>query len=174
MPGYPQVNFNPYNMYQNWGYGYQHPVFRGVQNPPQPVSVPQPNVNLQTPPDTMSFKATEHIQPKPKKEGLSTGAKWGLGALALAGIGTAVYFATRGNVGAKQAQQLAEHIEFKPAKTVEEAIQFGKTHLGIKDYKGFEAKDIEVVNWLNEGFVKANNKFKGKSVMPKIVDFADL
>jgi len=33
---------------------------------------------------------------KPKKEGLSIGAKWGLGTLALAGIGTAVYFATRG------------------------------------------------------------------------------
>lgn len=173
MPGYPQISFNPYSMYQNWGYGYQYPAFRGVQNVPQPVSVPQPNVRLQTPPDTVSFKATERIQTKPKKEGLSTGAKWGLGALALAGVGTAIYFATRGRVGGKQAQQLAEHIEFKPAKTVEEAIQFGKTHLGIKDYKGFEAKDIEVVNWLNAGFVKANNKFKGKSVMPKIVDFAE-
>ena len=55
MTGYPQVNFNPYNMYQNWGYGYQYPAFRGVQNVPQPVNVPQPNVNLQAPSDTVSF-----------------------------------------------------------------------------------------------------------------------
>ena len=74
MTGCPQIGFNPYSMYQNWGYGYQYPAFRGVQNPPQPVSVPQPNVSLQTPPDTVSFRATEHIQAKPKKEGLSTGA----------------------------------------------------------------------------------------------------
>ena len=70
MTGYPQISFNPYSMYQNWGYGYQYPAFRGVQNQPQPVSVPQPNVNLQTPPDTVSFKATEHIQTKPKPEPL--------------------------------------------------------------------------------------------------------
>ena len=79
MTGYPQIGFNPYSMYQNWGYGYQYPAFRGVQNVPQSVSFPQPNVNLQTPPDTVSFKATEHIQTKPKKEGLSTGAKWAIG-----------------------------------------------------------------------------------------------
>lgn len=114
MTGYSQIGFNPYNMYQNWGYGYQYPAFRGVQNQPQPVSVPQPNVNLQTPPDTVSFRATEHIQTKPKKEGLSTGAKWGLGALALAGVGTAIYFATRGrgkiNLNASQEAKIKELI----------------------------------------------------------------
>ncbi len=94
MTGYPQVNFNPYSMYQNWGYGYQYPVFRGVQNVPQPVSVPQPNVNLQIPPDTVSFKTAEHIQPKPKKEGLSTGAKWaiGIGATTALAVGADFLF----------------------------------------------------------------------------------
>ena len=114
MTGYPQRSFNPYSMYQNWGYGYQYPAFSSVQNVPQPVSVPPPNVRLQTPPDTVSFKATEHIQTKPKKEGLSTGAKWGIGALALAGIGTAVYFATRGrgkiNLNASQETKIKELI----------------------------------------------------------------
>lgn len=114
MTGYPQISFNPYSMYQNWGYGYQYPAFRGVQNVPQPVSVPQPNVNLQTLPDTVNFKATEHIQTKPKKEGLSTGVKWGLGALALAGVGTAIYFATRGrgkiNLNASQEAKIKELI----------------------------------------------------------------
>ena len=114
MTGYPQIGFNPYNMYQNWGYGQQYPAFRGVQNQPQPVSVPQPNVNLQTPPDTVSFKATEHIQTKPKKEGLSTGAKWGigLGLTALAGIG--IYIATKGrgkiNLNANQEAKIKELI----------------------------------------------------------------
>jgi hypothetical protein len=96
MTGYPPININPYNMYQNWGYGYQYPAFRGVQNQPQPVSAPQLNVNLQTSPDTVNFKATEHIQAKPKKEGLSTGAKWaiGLGLTALASYG--IYALTKG------------------------------------------------------------------------------
>jgi hypothetical protein len=75
------------------------------------------------PPDTVEIQG--------KKKGLSTGAKWGLGALALAGVGTAIYFATRGRVGGKQAQQLAEHIEFKPAKTVEEAKKFAQEKLGL-------------------------------------------
>ena len=169
MTGYPQRGFNPYSMYQNWGYGYQYPAFRGVQNVPQPVSVPQPNVNLQTPPDTVSFKATEHIQTKPKKEGLSTGAKWGLGALALAGIGTAVYFATRGKVGAKQAQQLAEHIEFKPAKTAEEAKKFAQEKLGVH-YQDID--DVNVVNYINEWLTTTYNKAKGKistETYPKII-----
>lgn len=174
MTGYPQGNFNPYSMYQNWGYGYQYPVFRGVQNVPQPVNIPQPNVNLQTPPDTVSFKATEYIQTKPKKEGLSTGAKWGLGALALAGVGTAIYFATRGRVGAKQAQQLAEHIEFKPAKTVEEAVIWGKKNLGIKEYADFGITDLDAINWVNEGMTNVCNKMKGKLTMPRLVSYSEL
>lgn len=171
MTGYPQISFNPYSMYQNWGYGYQYPAFRGVQNVPQSVSVPQPNVNFQTPPDTVSFKATEHIQTKPKKEGLSTGAKWGLGALALAGIATAVYFATRGKVGAKQAQQLAEHIEFKPAKTVEEAKKFAKDNLDVIYYDEMgKFEDVGMVNFINEWMVKNHNNPKfGKNSYPRIV-----
>ena len=165
MTGYPQIGFNPYNMYQSWGYSYQYPAFRGMQNQPQPISVPQPNVNLQTPPDTVSFRATEHIQTKPKKEGLSTGAKWGLGALALAGIGTVAYLATRGKVGAKQAQQLAEHIEFKPAKTIEEAKTFAKDRLGVN----IKFDDVDMANYINEALTTANNATKGKSVMPNSV-----
>jgi len=168
MTDYPQVNFNPYSMYQNWGYGYQYPAFRGLQNYPQPVNVPQPNVNLQTPPDTVSFKATEHIQTKPKKEGLSTGAKWGLGALALAGIGTAVYFATRGKVGAKSAQQLAKHVEFKPAKTAEEAKKFAQEKFGVQYH---DINDVDVINGLNEWITGIHNKTKtiNKGAYPKYI-----
>ena len=168
MTGYPQVNFNPYSMYQNWGYGYQYPSFRGVQNVPQPVSVPQPNVNLQTPPDTVSFRATEHIQPKPKKEGLSTGAKWGIGlgltALAAGGI----YLLSKGRVGAKQTRQLAEHIDFKPAKTVEEAKKFAQEKMGV-NYNDID--DVEVINFVNEWLAGVHNssKLKDSSAYPKFI-----
>ena len=155
MTGYPQVNFNPYSMYQNWGYGYQYPSFRGVQNVPQPVSVPQPNVNLQTPPDTVSFRATEHIQAKPKKEVLSTGAKWGIGlgltALAAGGI----YLLSKGRVGAKQTRQLAEHIDFKPAKTVKEAKKFAQEKLGVAVDGELS---LDVLNFANEGLCTLRNK----------------
>lgn len=63
--------------------------------------------------------------------------------------------------------QLAENIEFIPAKTIKEAIEFGKKNLGIKKYKNFEEKDIEAINFLNEGFVNASNMMKGKIRLPK-------
>ena len=102
---------------------------------------------------------TDTLQTKSKKKGLSTGAKWGLGTLALAGIGTAVYFATRGKVGAKQAQQFAEHIEFKPAKTVEEAKKFAQEKLGVHYY---EIDDVDMINYINEWLTISYNKAKGK------------
>jgi hypothetical protein len=123
---------------------------------------------LQTPPDTVSFRATEHIQAKPKKEGLSTGAKWGLGALALAGIGTAVYFATRGKVDAKSAQQLAKHVEFKPAKTAEEAKKFAQEKFGVQYH---DINDVDVINGLNEWITGIHNKTKtiNKGAYPKYI-----
>lgn len=106
-----------------------------------------------------------------KKNGLSNGAKIGLGALTLIGIGAVAYILTNGKVGNKSVQQLAEHIEFKKANNIEEAIEFGKTHLGIKDYSGFSAKDIDVMNWINEGMVNISNKLKGKIKTPKNIHY---
>ena len=106
-----------------------------------------------------------------KKNGLSNGAKIGLGALTLIGIGAVAYILTKGKVGNKSVQQLAEHIEFKKANNIEEAIEFGKTHLGIKDYSGFSAKDIDVMNWINEGMVNISNKLKGKTKIPKNIRY---
>lgn len=79
MPSYPQLSSNLYNVHQKCGYDNQNPVFRGAQNQPHT------NINLQNHSSIVSFRATEHIQTKPKKEGLSTGVKWGLGILSLAG-----------------------------------------------------------------------------------------
>ena len=65
------------------------------------------------------------IDSQVKKEGLSDGAKWGigLGLTALGAIG--LYAVSKGRAGSKSAKQIAEHIEFKEAKTIEEAIEFG-------------------------------------------------
>ena len=109
MYDYSQINYYPYNMYQNGGYGYQYPVFGtclnnnltlntpqfdvnmcqdyGYQYPMhidtrqsnQSVSTPQQNLNVQNLSNTVNFKASEQIQAKSQKEGLSTGAKWAIG-----------------------------------------------------------------------------------------------
>ena len=68
-------------------------------------------------------------------------------------------------------KKLASNIEFKKANTVEEAIEFGKKNFGIKSYAGFEAKDIDVINWFNEGLTNVSNKHNGKLRIPKQVEY---
>lgn len=106
-----------------------------------------------------------------KKKKLSTGAKVGIGAGFLATAGLIAFLVMKGKVS--EAKQLAEHIEFKPAQTLEEAIKFGKEHLGIKSYEDFGANDLDAINWLNEGFVNVSNRMKGKLRMPKQILFTD-
>lgn len=106
-----------------------------------------------------------------KKKKLSTGAKVGIGASFLATAGLIAFLVMKGKVS--EAKQLAEHIEFKPAQTLEEAIKFGKEHLGIKSYEDFGANDLDAINWLNEGFVNVSNRMKGKLRMPKQILFTD-
>ena len=72
------TNYCPYNMYQF--YGYQYPIFKGTQirqtdvthQPVQAVS----GVNLNIPPDTVSFSANRQIQNNGNDTGMSTGMKW--------------------------------------------------------------------------------------------------
>ncbi|MBR2068793.1 MAG: hypothetical protein IJ877_03425 [Candidatus Gastranaerophilales bacterium] len=64
-----------------------------------------------------------------------------------------------------------EHINFKEGATIEEAMKFGYEKLGIIEYKGFDAKDIDVINWVNEGIVNVYNKSKGKAVIPYIIQY---
>lgn len=101
----------------------------------------------------------------PNKQGLSKNAKLGIGAVAVIGLGALAYVLTKGKVGSKQVQQLAEHIEFKPATTIEEARIFARTHLGIKQY---ELTNIDVANHVNEGLVNLSNSVKGTSMFSKV------
>ena len=52
---------------------------------------------------------------------------------------------------------------------MEEAVEFAKKHLGIKNFN--LGDDLEMANWVNEGLVGINNRFKGKAQMPKNVIF---
>lgn len=96
----------------------------------------------------------------------------GAGVAAAGSIGTVIYLIMHGKVG--KATQLAEHIDFKPAQTIEEAIQFGKDNLKIKKYKGFTENDLEVLNFINEGFTNVSNKLKGTIRLPKTIKYKDL
>lgn len=104
----------------------------------------------------------------PNKQGLSKNAKLGIGAVAVIGLGALAYVLTKGKLGSKQVQQLAEHIEFKEAKSMEEAIKFAKEHLGITKFD--VGNDLEMANWVNNGLTKVSNKYKGKAPIPTIVE----
>ena len=96
-----------------------------------------------------------------KKLAVSIAAGIGISALVIGGI---LY---NKKINSKAVKQLAEHIDFSEAQTLEDAIKFGVENLGIKKYKGFKEADLGVVNWINEGLVNINNLSKGKAVMPQ-------
>ncbi len=100
---------------------------------------------------------------------------WGI-ALGLIGVGLfhTIKGLRRPKISTVKLKQLAEHIEFTKAKTLEEAMEFGKKHLGIKDYKGFENADIDAINWVNEGLVNVSNYKKGKLMFPDIIEYEEL
>ena len=50
--------------------------------------------------------------------------------------------------------------EFIPAKSIQEAIQYGKNSFGIKEYKGFSDSDLDTLNWFNEGLFNLRNIMK--------------
>lgn len=114
--------------------------------------------------DSLSSPSTQTIS-------LSKNEKLGLGALALIGIGTAAYILSRGRVGSKSAQQLAEHIDFKPAKTIEEAKEYAKDKLGVLI---IDDMSLDVMNYVNESLYRLKNKvpndFKIKWIESKGID----
>ena len=133
-----------------------------VNNPISQVQTPRTAFKGATVPDYPLD--TVEIDGK-KKTGLSNGAKAGIGVGILTAIGVAAALIRKGNV--KEAVKLAEHIDFTEAKTLDEAIKWGKEHLGIKRY--LDIDNLEVVNWINKGLVDVNNFMKGKAKMPSIV-----
>lgn len=111
--------------------------------------------------DTTSF-TTKAPEVEEKKK--NSAKKWGILAGAALAV-TAAGLIIRGRL--KAVTQLAEHIDFTPAKTMEEAKEFAKQHLKIKKFD--TANDLDLANWVNEGLVNINNKYKGKGHIPKEV-----
>lgn len=142
----------------------------------QPLSIANSNVinhihfGNQATPSNQTTNTGYATQPYPqdsveingKKKGLSNGQKWGIG-LGIAAALTATALLLRGKVGAAQEEvtKLAEHIDFTPAKTTQEAIEFAKTKLGVKNYD--DKMPLDVMNWVNEGLTNINNVRKGKA-----------
>lgn len=152
MSGYSITDYNSYKVNNNF-------TFRSATNPSsQNNNVPQ----LTQQPDTVS------LSNKNKKEGLSSGAKWGLGALAVAGVATLAYVLSKGKVGSKQTQQIIEQVEFKPAKTIEEAKKFAQEEFDVTYNK---IEDLGAMNFFNEWLTGVHNKCNiiDKSSYPKFI-----
>lgn len=66
--------------------------------------------------------------------------------------------------------------EFIPAKTLNEAIEYGKSTFKIKEYKGFQEDDLDTLNWFNEGLLNLKRKMKNVPFVPpdKLICFAYL
>ena len=93
---------------------------------------------------------------------------WTFGGIAagLTVIGTIAALLIKGKIATAK-RVFAEHIDFVPAKTIEEAKEFAKTHFGINHFN--LDGDIEMANWVNEGLVRINNFYKGKAPIPRKV-----
>ena len=62
-------------------------------------------------------------------------------------------------------KQLPEHIDFKEAKTLDEALQYGKTFLNIEYKAGKYGWNVDAVNFINRSIVDVSNAMKGKSYL---------
>lgn len=161
MTDYSVAQNKPYNTFS---YGYNNPSFKSAL-----ITQKSNNVTSQTQQtDTVSISTKNQVQVEPQKQGLSKGTKWGIGTVAVLGLGALAYVLTRGRAGSKQVQQLAEHVDFQPAKTIQEAKSFAKEKLGVH-YNDIE--DVEVVNFVNEWLTGVHNgsKVKDFKAYPKFV-----
>lgn len=128
----------------------------------------QSSVNFTSQPDTFE-KSTK----SDSKKGMSNGTKYVLGGLALAGLSALVYFATKGKVGKGSVKAAVEHVDYTPAKSIDEAKKFAKDKLGVNYY---DIDDVDVINCLNEWLVGIHNKCKilDKYSYPKYIANSDL
>ena len=148
----------------------------GVESNPLPAQATQP---LSCPPDTVEISAVNKIK-KPKDK-MSTGVKVGIAALGVLGSAVTACILIPKHQTSKltklcnekmQLQNLAEHIDFKDAKTVEEGIKFAKDVLKIGEVKGNFT--LDAINYANRGLVDVSNANKGHLFMPKKIFYKDL
>ena len=115
-----------------------------------------------------SFRASRQNRPdtfEKQDSKKSNKMKWGIG-LGLAAVGTVLILAlSRGkSVSSNNIKQLAEHIEFKEAKTMEEAQKYAMDNFGMKLELG---DNLFTANLINDMCTNVSNKLKGKVAFPK-------
>lgn len=64
-------------------------------------------------------------------------------------------------------KQLPEHIDFKEAKTLDEALKYGKDVLGIEYRMGAKGWNVDSVNFINKGLTDISNAMKGRANLPE-------
>ena len=128
----------------------------------------------------------DSVEISSKKKGLSNGAKWGIGLGTLAAVvGIGIAFVSKAHKNHKALvdnieklcdeklvlSNLPEKIEWKAAKTLEEAMKFTKETLGIKEVdKNFT---LEALNNTNACITDICNLHKGKLYMPTALEYTD-
>ena len=149
MTNYTVTNYSPYNMYRL--YGYQYPAFKGTQirqqsgvtQPVQAVS----GVNLNLPPDTVSFSANRQIQADTKKQGLSTTSKLLVGT-AIVGTLIGGYFLHKNMTSpAKKLSKI-----FRREVTSEEATQLMNRYKEIAKVENKEEYIKQMFNQLKKDY----------------------
>lgn len=130
-------------------------------------------------PDTVEI--SNKIKTANKEKRMSTAAKIGLISLGVVGsvVAGAVCFVkhqagklTKLYNEKMQLVNLAEHIDFKEAKTVEEGIKFAKEVLKIGEVDSNFT--LEAINYANRGLIDVSNANKGHLFMPKKISYSDL
>ena len=177
------IDSNYPNLPQNYYQNVQTPcvtAFRGVTTS-NPIPT-QPAQSLSYPPDTVEFPAENKIktQNQKKKQGMSTAAKAGVTALGvLGGLAIGAVCLVKHQTGKltklynekMQLVNLAEKIDFKEAKTVDEGIKFAKEVLKIGEVDS--SFTLDAINYANRGLVEVSNANKGHLFMPKKMHFVD-
>lgn len=104
-----------------------------------------------------------------KKTGMSNGKKIGIGLGIFGATALAIGLIVKGR--GSQAKEVIKHIDFKEAKTLEEAKKYAKKELGVLYH---DINDLEMVNFINEWLTNIHNKCKviDKTSYPRII--ADL
>ncbi len=163
-----QNNTNiPYNLKAQNSYLKSSALISGVQNIKDVYSQFDlknlPSINNEAQPD----KFVKRCAPEDcsKKSHKKLAAALGIGVLALTALAAAAVFHK------KPVGNFAQHIDFKQAVTMDEAVEFAKKNFGVKEFNFDD--DLEFANWVNEGLTNINNKLKGKARMPKKIGFTN-
>lgn len=68
----------------------------------------------------------------------------------------------------------AKKVDFKKAQTFQEAQDFGYNKFWIIKYVGFDDNTVDIMNYINEALVSAQNAHQTTLRMPEFVDLRDL